>query len=1497
MFRLITKHLYFCLLVIILPWQLHAQTIRSFSGDSVKFITELHTLFENLTGNERKMTQELMADFIQVWNQEKFDPPRKKMIYYISNQILKKKLRTFPDFYNWIKSLDVFINTHQPDESFQEWSVILKKLIDSKYSRHFTKFVDFSTDLFAENLIYNQVSTKWKIITPRFTYRFDTVPSLAFDVTDLVCLSGDDSLMIFNTKGIFYPLTDRWKGSGGRVDWRRAGYNPQEVYTDFSDYEIQTNLSKFTAENVRFYHKKYFPEPIMGRFTDKIQIDIPAERKSYPSFHSYDKQLAIENVFQGINFLGGFALEGARIIGFGDQTGDARIDFTKDGKTNMTIRSQDFIIRSDRISSGKASVAIYFENDSIFHPGLQVKYIDEKKEMTLTKDERATVITPWFDSWHQVEIYCEALSWKVNERKMNFESVKGPNVQGRAIFESGNYYSGQRFDKIQAMDEVNPLYVLGKYSIGKKSRILTLDELVTFLEKDPSVVEAMLLNLATRGFLIYNSTTQKAELKEKLFNYIKAKNNQTDYDVIFFISNVNNIPNGILNLDNFDLKIQGVHSVFVSDSQLVYIYPANEEIILKKNRDFLFSGKIDAGLFDFYAKSCSFEYDKFRVNLPAIDSMGFYVRSRTKDLKTGRYPLVRVKTFLTNLSGDLLIDDPSNKSGRKSLKDYPIFNSKNESYAAWDKKYIQNGVYKKDTFYYKVYPFTYKNIGKIGIDSLQLKGYLSSAGIFPDLEKPLKVRPDYSLGIETVTDEKGLPVYGGKGVFISRIDLSNQGLRGNGKLIYLGSTTQSDNFIFYPDSLRTMAKNFVTKEVIAAAENPPVHGDSLNQLWLPKKDSMILSTTRKDLAMYNDQSLFFGEIGLTPNGMTGIGTIKIKDAEMDSRTFHFKSKSFDANIANFRIKSVNLNELSISTKNYRTHFDFQKGKGEFKSNIGISKVEFPFNKYICSMDRFDWMIDNEEISLSNEMNSKVVASDTMSLAALIDLPSPGSEFISVHPKQDSLRFFARRARYNLHSNIINAEDVKLIRVGDAAIFPDSSKVTILKDAQMKPLNRAVIIANRDTKYHSFYNAGVTITSRKKYFANADYDYIDRNGEHEQIHFSKIVSDTTNHTVAEGIIPEDARFRLSPEFSYKGDVKLKAADKNMIFDGGFQPVTDCFSAAGYWVRFTSTIDPKKVELPVSSEIRDVNHERLYLGMVFSNIRNRIYPAFFSRHETFSDSLMSTVEGMATFNTMTKNFRVENPVKTKTTAASLNSMTLDPENCILTSKGKINMSLNSGPLQIGTFGNLNHYVIPDSTNMEIAMLLDFAFSEDAIEKFRSQMGSINLGAVSLLKSPYYNAMEQLLTKKDIEKLDNEMSLTGKFRKFPDELIRTIFIADVHLRWDTASNSWISYGPIGIGSIGKNVVARYVKGIIEIAKKRNGDDFTFYFQLTDNDWYFFNYRNRLLQAISSSLEFNDQLLNAVKSKSEAKKMENWGKGYHYSISTDRKKRDFLRKFQPEE
>ena len=80
-----------------------------FSGDSTKFASELNGIFFNLPDNEKKIISPFMEDFVQKWNLAKFDPPQKKVIITMFNEMVKKKIRPYPDFFNSPKVLILLI--------------------------------------------------------------------------------------------------------------------------------------------------------------------------------------------------------------------------------------------------------------------------------------------------------------------------------------------------------------------------------------------------------------------------------------------------------------------------------------------------------------------------------------------------------------------------------------------------------------------------------------------------------------------------------------------------------------------------------------------------------------------------------------------------------------------------------------------------------------------------------------------------------------------------------------------------------------------------------------------------------------------------------------------------------------------------------------------------------------------------------------------------------------------------------------------------------------------------------------------------------------------------------------------------------------------------------------------------------------------------------------------------------------------------------------------
>ncbi|NVO02474.1 MAG: hypothetical protein HXX09_07190 [Bacteroidetes bacterium] len=1471
-----------------------SQTIKKFTNDPVKFIEELKLFFSEIDNKDnKKEAKDLMEAFPLVWNSGKFTEKKKEQIYNISNLMLKRKMKPFPQFKNYLSALTSFVNTNQTEASFTAWQTSLEKLINKSTSTQFVNYLEVSNDLFSQNILYSSNTTTWKSSNNNYTFEFDSIPKITFPSLTLVCYANKDSAVIWNTKGVYYPTLNKWVGIGGKVDWKRAGFAENSVWADLKNYEVNVKLSKYDADSVNFYNKSYFPTPLLGNLSEKVLANVVAEKATYPQFDSYDKRLKINSIFENIDYEGGFSMNGSKFIGSGNKTQNAFLYFKRDGKKFVVVSSKAFIVRKEKISANPASVTIYWENDSIYHPGLQMKYIQKNKELSLFREENGLSETPLTDSYHDIDMYVEAVYWQMDKPKIDFKMIKGVGTESSARFESDYYFSEPRYERIQGIDEKNPIQVLKDLSVKKNSKILTINDIAKYMTMNDELIIAMCVRMATKGFLMYNAEDKIVTLKDRLFDYINYHNKRKDYDVIQFKSEISGAANASLNLLNFDLRLRGVKSVFLSDSQSVYIYPTERRILLKKGLDFLFDGHVKVGLFDFYGYEFSFTYDKFQINMPSIDSLSFLVKSKEVN-EFGEHTYTRMQSSIEGVTGDLLIDHPQNKSGLKPFDKYPYFISKKDSYVYYEKKKVQNGVYTRDRFYYHLEPFVIDSLNNFSTEGLEFKGYLASGGIFPDISKPLKVMPDFSLGFVETTPAEGFPAYGGKGTFISKINLSNNGLKGDGTLNYLTSISNSDEFVFHPDSMFANVQTYEIKEQISSVEYPPVTATDVFEQWYPYKDLMVITKKKNAMTMFNGESKLHGKLFLTPEYLNGTGMMEFKDAEMDSRLFKYKQHVFDSDTTNFRLKSLDLTEMAFSTENYNAHVDYKERKGEFKSNGGNSKVEFPLNQYICYMDEFTWFMDKKELELSDSKNKLLANTENMSIKDIADIDlSGGSEFVSIHPAQDSLRFFSPKASYSLKNNIIYTKEVKYIKVADADIFPDKGDITILKHAEMKTLEKAQILANTATKYHTIYNATVNILSRKKFTGTGSYDYVDETGKKQPIFLNDISVDTSVQTYAKADIPEILNFTLSPDFAFIGKANLLASKEFLNFDGGFKIKHNCDTTAKRWIRFNAEINPNEIYIPIPEVPKDMNKNTLTSSIMIANDSNAVYSAFLARKVRQSDADIINANGFIFFDKVSKEYRISNKEKLKQLSLPGNFISLNTKTCITYGEGKMNLGVNLGQVKMDVFGNVKHYIIPDSATFDLVMALDYFFADDAMKLIAESMeANTTLKGADVSSEKYSKAINEILGVEKADKYISDVSL-GVLKKLPPELIHTLFVTDVKMKWNTATKSYLSSGPIGIGSMSKTIINKAVTGGIEIVKKRSSVVLNIYLELDNNEWYFFSYSSGLMQAISSDAKFN-KIITEMKPENRELKTEKGQAPYGYNISTVRKKTDFLKKFK---
>lgn len=685
-------------LILLIPFISSGQALKPFPEEPEAFREKVATVFDMIRIPAVMLDCDFVLDsLLAEWDRGAFNADEKFEIIRGSNLLVNRKLITYPDYYRYlycILELHILDSRHH---SVAPWIQGLDRDFSVRSLRQVQDLLELYENFFKDRQLSRTGSQTWSFTEESYEYKPDTAAAFVFDKTDLICSSAKDSSVIYNTKGIYYPTYAQWIGDGGKITWQRVGFHPDSVFVTLDSYRLNLKIAEYSIDSVKFFYRKHFIGPILGTIEEKVLSSKADENSSYPRFKSYLKNLEIKNIYKNISFEGGLLLDGAKLSGFGDVEANAMITILFGDNHKMVLRSNAFNFERDKASANPASLSLEMNGDSIYHPGLQMNYDNLRRELTLLRTSRNKFQSPFFDTYHMVDLFSDGLFWNIDSNIIELGSVLGVRRESSAEFVSRNYFSEYDFDRLQGIDDKNPLIVIRNYSRDYNTTEIQANPLAAYMKKPLEQIQSLLINLSIDGFLYYDIVNDRAYIDQKLFDYIESKGGLRDYDVIRIKSLINDKVNAEIDLLRQTLLIKGVDEIFLSDSQKVFIYPDQRQILMSKNRDFIFSGRVKAGLFMFYADSCSFNYDAFRLDLPTIDSLSFSVKS-LKPLPDNTRPLIKVRNVIEDLSGTLQIDAPNNKSGLQSLKAFPVFKSEQESFVYYD----HDSIYDRTRFHHLI---------------------------------------------------------------------------------------------------------------------------------------------------------------------------------------------------------------------------------------------------------------------------------------------------------------------------------------------------------------------------------------------------------------------------------------------------------------------------------------------------------------------------------------------------------------------------------------------------------------------------------------------------------------------------------------------------------------------------------------------------------------------------------------------------------------------------
>lgn len=1479
------------ILQVLLPVALYSQTRSAFTGVREKFHEELKTF---MGPNLNEEQTENLNSFLVKWDSAAYSSSNMVSIMDISSQLSSRYMRPVPHFDAFLKSLNYFADIKHNEASLESW---LRGLSELTFSPRYTNeniymFLKNSSSMIRSNVLYESGTVTWKVKNSELKFGHDTVFYVAVKNATLTCLSQKDSTEIYNVTGNYYPEFQLFKGDKGKVTWEKAGYAVNNVYAEIKNFNLNTARNNFIVDSARFIHSSYFTTPVYGVLSDQATSFSAKEKATFPKFTTYTGKFLIKDLYKGVDYEGGLTFEGANVKGTAPNFNSAKISMWRNDTLYMRIGSREFSFSQNGINSLETSLTLYLDKDSIYHSDLGFSYIVETRQVNLFKTNNPVSASPYFNSFHNVDMYFDYLSWNMNESQIHLSRARGASI-GQAKFESSSFFYSDYFLQLMGMDEYHPLNRLVKFAEWYYSDTFPVNEFAKWLNRPKEYVTGLCIDLANKGFIFYDRDNNEVTIKQKTRDFLDFFAKRKDYDVLSIKSETKGpVDNASLDLRNFRLTVNGVQNVFLSDSQMVSINPYNQQIVLGKNRDMMFDGVVQAGLFTIYGHNFSFSYDTFKIRLQKIDSIKIAVETGERD-RQGR-PLIRDVDNLIQLgTGELYIDRPDNKSGLRSLRQYPIINALTYSYIFYDNLPGLKGVYPQKDFYFRLDPFTYENIDHYSSEDMSLAGEFRGGNILKPIRQYLTIQDDNSLGFNTNIPQEGIDVYGGKGLLYENLYLNNKGLTAKGRLNHLASTTISDEFKFYPDSMLAHASSFRIDDNTSGIY-PILKSEDVDIKWLIPEDKWLATNaTGKNFDMFDNNTALNGTVIMTPKRLEGTGVIEMSDSRITSNLFNFTSNSIRADTADYNIKSRTTNGYSFIAENANTNINFDEKLARFSLNTDSSLVKFPEIQYICTMTNFVYNLNTRtlEMEQKGKSQSPLLTAEELVRVNRNNLNKP--TFFSTNNLSDTIAFSSWKGSYYPDKEVIMAENINYIPVADALIQPENGKITISRRASIQELQNAIVAVNNK---HLLHNATINIESSKRYNGSAVYDYVNENKEVQQINFPTLTVDTLT-TSAKGNIPASQKFMLSPAFSFEGDVMLNAKADRLMFTGAAGIVNDCSKIQSFNIKFKSRIDPMNIMIPVGDKPRDHNDNPVFSGSFISSDSLQIYPAFLSAQKSWADIGLVSANGFLYYDKQKSTYIISSEDKIADRSIAGNMVALDRNNCTLSGEGEINFGAKYDLVKMASSGNVTHHIDSGKVTLQTMLALDFYFSPEALNMMAEELRMVpSLKQVNLNSEFNNKGMKDLFGYAAAERIKEEMSLFGTSRNMPKEYTYELFLNDVTLQWNESTSSFRSTGKIGVGFVGTQPLNLYLDGYIEIQRRRSGDMIDVYLKANDATWYYFSYFRGVMMTQAANSKYNS-LISELKASARKHPDSSVKVPYSYMIAVEDRLSRFLRRMTSNE
>lgn len=1284
----------------------------------------------------------------------------------------------------------------------------------------------------AENYVATQLA--------RYVSPPEEGPIIRMENNSMVIVTPYDSFRIKEFDGTFLLKSRVLLAKNGIVNWPNQSFEGAVV--SLKEFFLKPDRSDFITPHASLTYPSFFSGTTEGVFEFK-SVKRKSKATSYPIFTSNRNDIKV-TLGTNINYSGGIRLSGGQFIGTSVSRTPGKLEIL-DGKGNkLILRGELFALNDSVITSPNTSLTLLHDGDSLYHEGVNMRYDAGTKLLVAYRLKKFNTL-PYYSSYYRVTINADVIKWDLKTDSLDFSILNGQDLVPATI-ESEDYFNAIRFQKLASGFSFNPIstfvYYARRYSINE----FNVEELVTEFKITSKQAVGAATVLARFGFADFDPKTEKISLLEKAYHYYDASGGNVDFDNIMIPSLSAGAPNATMRLDSGRLIVRGVKQFFYTPDFLVEADPERGILKLLQNRGIEMNGELKAGDFQYIGHGFVFDYEGFLVEMEKIDSIRIVLHDSITE--TGEH--AQLPNELAETSGTLYLDDPTNRGGRTDSEAYPFFTSTSDAVVFFDRPEILNGAYDR-TVKFIIPPFEEDSID---IDAaISFKGKFNSGGIFPDFDEMLRIMPDNSLGFVHQIPEEGYQLYETEAKTYEKITLSNDGLRGGGKIDFITSTLYSDDFVYYPDSVAAYGyQGFIGAGDVGNASYPEAVLGPFRMHWLPRIDSMYLRNIYQPFKFYNATAELDGAVNITTRGVFGSGTMLTRGSKSISNELSFRQYDYSARHAAFTVLTDNPEKPAMAGEDIRLHFDLNSNTADIHpEQEGVASISFPYAQMKTSITNAVWDLRDSVVTMTKPE----------------DVPIEKSYFYSTRPELDSLAFNASEASYDLNTKELNVRGIPYIIVADAKIIPKGNETTILENSELHTFEDAQIIIDTLNGFHHLEEGTIKIISRREFAGSAMYD-LATGVDTFRIKFDSfvledvIVSDKKKQTmtVSGGEVLDKENVRIAPGFFYKGRVKMFAYKEALELEGS---VKLALKAPGYnyWVQYTRRDDDTEVKIDFNNAYMD--DESKPVAGIQTDLRGNLYTTFVEKKKAESDGDFFVPKGILSYNAAEGTYQIDNPLKATGESYEGHTMIYNDSSGAVIFEGPVNFfSPFVQTMKVGgsVLGQGNRYT--SEYTADALITLDFPGFQPALDLMAVDL----IDLIERLGPPPANdiSLELLyklanITSDQLARLYETSSLKDytPLVNVSEVLWKSIVISGTKLTWSESNRAWYNTTKLGISNINRQDVNAKLDGFIEIRKDgSNNDMLNLFVQAAPGTWYYVSYNTDNLLFFSSNKLFNDAI-----------------------------------------